>query len=351
MWSGTTASRGYDRLMRALRFAIATEQHARQFGALMKASRSWEAYVEQSSPRIAGIKAEFRRLGIDKKVKYLHFNDCLAGDRNEVLVLPLYMSRKRQHIRYRSMPGFKDFLARDLDKMRRRVVLMNEDFYYGPGDYYPHVHRTLARSQLEYELLQGRCGSPNTTVGLVGDAALDADGYNPSYKPRKRALGIFTAGDTGLRKRHARHVVKTILDDLNRCYEDLDITSVVHKPHPGDTGGPHWEMIQDWAVKKKLRFVCEKRMKELGIFYNLDIACVQDSWTSHTHLRKNGVLSFYYMTDQQQGWELEFHRKAGHPPCRVHADPGDAYDAWVKETFLLDGNTGRRFNECVGDLR
>lgn len=337
--------------MRPVRFAIATEQHARQFGALMKATGWYEAYIERSTPRMNAINAEFLRLGIKDRVKRLDFHTCLDGDREEVLVLPLYISRARQHVRYRSMPGFLRYLDTDLDKMHRRTVLMNEDFYYSKPDYYPHVHLLLARSPLEYELLQTRCGSPNTTACLLGDPALDCGGYNPTFRDRKARMGIFTAADTGIRKKHALAVVNTIIGDLETAFDELGLRELIHKPHPGEKDGPHWDRLETFAKARGVKFVREKGTRELGAFYNLDAACIQDSWTTNTHLRKNGVRTYYYLTDEVVGWELNFMRSAGHPRCRVIDDPGEAYDKWVRETFILDGKTGERFEACMSELR
>ena len=277
---------------------------------------------------------------------------CLSSYGN-VIALPLVLPHPSPISPSYGVSGYNTLLKTPLDRIPSSIFLLDEDFYNIRYDYPRHVHACIARSQVEADFLLRCCKKP-TKVFTVGDMGLDHGGYAPRFSRNEGKWGIFTSNTTvGGRNKGSIDTLRSVLKDIEHHNSLLNIDEIVHRPHPSEIIHKGElktsKVIKEFCKRSKVRF--RYFDKYTPIFPSLDYldgAFVIGSFRLHLELRKRGIRSYYYRFNDPDifWWQNRFFDLTNYPGCRLGDDDGKA-DEWARETFLLDGRSVDRFQDCV----
>lgn len=332
-------------------YLIATEQHARQFLSPAIIDESPTLYIaggarKQAIDKVIDRYRDQLKIPVFKNINQI-FTDILdPANRGKQFVLSLHCGKGNSHQEFYNYPKFREYLDTPLKEVPSTVLIMNELLFYPIEGYVPHAHGVLARSQVEFELLSKQV-SEETIVSLVGDLGLD--GYSPSYSSNLKTLLFLTSLDPS-RYTSAYPVLDRMMKDLKKYTEENKLEALYLKQHPGACRSNYIPSITSFCEKRGIKYQEIDKRKDLSSLPHVDFALVQGSFSSHLNLRKAGIESRYYYSPAERNWDSDFFNLACLPESALSCEnySSEEYDNWVKKTFLLDGDTVKRFRQaCV----
>jgi len=361
-----------ERLRRDVRFMLLAEGDARQFLPALGRLERKIVYLggeTVSAARVPTIEAVLAGspIGPEIEVRSIRrlFRDLHEDGSGAVFVSPVRIGLPSgQNRSYGDDSFYRRYLETPLERLPNRIMILNEVSLHklhpdhalmrslksrSPLYCLPHVHGILCRSHPE----AGHCRAAYrglVPVSLVGDMFLDQVAWPRPYRDDVKTLAFLTS----THRRDVTDTIQRMLDDLRAFLASgRRVARLFLKEHPGTESTGYRTALRAhcdaWRIDLE---VCDKHRDLSALYDAVDIALVQDSLTSHLALRRHGVESFLYRTAGGLGQDRDFFRLAAHPDCTLGDKltgvySAEAYDAWIRETYSLDGRAVERFLDVV----
>ncbi|MBT5188167.1 MAG: hypothetical protein HOM01_15270 [Kordiimonadaceae bacterium] len=341
-------------------FFIATEQHARVFSPIIKSVGDYSIYT-RNSQRNDSIDRVLRFNKIDPEVNRKSvtemFDDIIHKE--ESFVLPLMIGTK-SHMLYSGNRHYREYMNMNLEDTKGNVCLLGEMVYFSgdrypvgynntPGEYIPHAHVLIARSEPEFSVLSSQSKTESSVV-LAGDPSFRP--FNGSYESGGRVLMI-TSCDI-FRSNAAKNLIEEMILNIYMAVENgMAISEIAVKPHPAENSIDYRSSVRSMCSSLNIKYKEINRWKiPEDIYKEHDVVLAQSSISSHLALRSMGVESFLYSSEMEDSQDAEFLKITNMPPCKLSDKVSGAYDPveydnWINNTFKIDSQTTKRWLNAI----
>jgi len=324
---------------------MATEYHGRLLHPLREMSSSFPAYFESKkdpkNDRLNEIKSSWQP-GINYKELFE-----MALEPNNKILIPLSFGNY-SHPVLRDIP-FCEQVSKG--QYGGKIALLHEVPYFSLEGYQPTADLILCRSRLEAELF------PNNDTVIIGDSSLD----QIEACQTGDGIGLFVV-TAGSRIKDSQRIWTKALAELDSALGDNLISSktIYVSDHPSQLANKTESLlplISALAERHNLTVeVLQNGTSVESIAKRIKYAFVQESISTHLTLRRLGVESFYFgfITGDPGKHEVALLQAAAAPSYSItdsnRSTLNESYNAWIAETFLLDGKTDRRIRVAMREL-
>ena len=360
-------------LDRDIRFMLLAEGDARQFLPALARLGNKVVYMGDetvSASRLPTIRTVLRRSPIGSEIQERSnrelFRDLFEEGPGAVFVSPVRIGLSSgQNRSYGDDNWYRRYVETPLSRLPNKIVILNEVSLHklhldhklmrqrrsrDPLYCVPHVHAIMCRSEAEARYCRAAYRN-EVPVSLVGDMFLDEVTWPRRYKDRAETVAFLSS----THRMDVTGTIQRMLDDLEALIASGQrIARLVLKEHPGTESTDYRTLVRERCDRWRTELhACDKHQDLSDLQDTVDIALVQDSLTSHLALRRHGVESFLYRTGGGLGQDRDFFELAAHPDCTLGDKlsghyTAEAYDAWTKATFALDGGAVGRFLDAAG---